>query len=85
MIVSVGDVVPVLVRSSRERYVVNVQVVGAGSVRLAQSWQELMTPVAGVKQGILVAGADGIVKMWWRGELWALSESGDTYVNFQFA
>lgn len=85
MIYSVPAARPVLVLARPHRYHVNVQVLGAGAVRLAQSRWELETEIGGQKQGITLSSADGVRGLWWFGELWIIGEGGDASVNLQFA
>ena len=62
-----------------------VQVFGAGTLRLACTERELMTPVApGTLNGLQINAADGIVPLRWKGALWGIGSAPNTLADFQF-
>lgn len=62
---------------------VHVQVIGANTLRLATSERELQQPVAGIDQGLSIIAGDGIVSLWWSGELWAIGNAPNTYFDIE--
>jgi len=64
-----------------------IQVQGPGTVRLAATERELMSPAAGAGSplnGLQVTALDGIVAFRWKGALWGIGSGVGTLADFQF-
>jgi len=61
-----------------------VQVFGAGTLRLAATERELITPIAGPLNGLQIVALDGIVPLRWKGALWGIGSGPGVTADFQF-
>lgn len=57
------------------------QMIGPATAFLAHSRQDLMTDTQAGRQGLQITQAAGIVRLWWKGDLWA-SASAPTQIEF---
>lgn len=55
---------------------VYIQVQGAVNVSISNQETSLQTPAYGVQQGLTFSSADGVVRLPWVGELWAVGDGG---------
>jgi len=62
---------------------VHIQVIGANTVRVGTACNELQQPVAGINQGLSIVAADGIVSLWWSGELWVIGSAPNTFFDIE--
>jgi len=62
---------------------VHVLVSGVGTVWFSKTRADLETQVMGTRGGLPVVSADGIISLWWFGELWAIPSVGNTRVNLE--
>lgn len=59
---------------------VYVQVTTAASARLSSRWIDLVADESGQPGGLLINQSDGVVRLVWRGELWASGEGAEIIV-----